>query len=1066
MPRSQIHPYLMKTSIKFIVSAQLMWLGASAMAQTLPEPPAIWREVTGVRHANPGNANNPQPQHYRAHVQAFRTSNDGRVAMRVLPTVDFTLMIPEKLSQNPLLNTPGLSAANSTVMSATAYSYAKDSTGKMLKAADHAKLFSGGLTKGSIVHSALFDPFDATGSLNPRAVGGDDVYDLVVVAIFNMNNGNLRLVRTPVTITVQNPKTVNASIKSVEPGTSTTGPLIQDVGGKEPTIIGGDGRLLVWRLGNNARTWRNPNTGAMMPSQAADIVYSYYDDSAETCDVSKWTAENMVPISFAPIDTRINTKFGFARNRFRDAQGNEITPGKDIGGTYPWMDRNGKNLFFTAIPDTLYTDRTQTLPGAASRYPTAYVAGETQTDTTQIEASDATRGICFAGLWSHGKIVLLDNLTNDMDYAVSEEDMPVGSQRMVKLFQGPGNQATQANGWLRLGAGRVNSAAAMPAMENRNSTIMESLENRFNYRKHARPLGLRDVMWQLNNGKQNDVVAFDDYTDPDVFINCSMAGLLRWDSSVTTSIRDMFYDSGWNGTAFTNEVRLQNAATAPVARWKVPAHGAVMNHGSSKGRLEPAATGGIHGKGFWMDGSIGLAFTVPVAQPQSLAARDWYAGLFVDCRHLDDTANRVLLTFPDQSAICLNGRSQIQYFRASSSGTTHTIPLPAINPNSTRFKEVLPQTGWAHLAWQVLTGGTEIEFLVNGLVYDRFVSATPIFQLAVPGATTDGVLTVGKSTVFTNAGFKGWIDDFKVIARKLDPETACNHAGGTLIGLPAGYTGEHAHFANWFPASTHQAISNRLHNSGETAYAAYANHYDHGKDNGAYLGNLPVGTASLRDAIHFPEGPFYHNAPRPDSTQNQFCITCHSAPSANENTHTVAFKNGLTIEALMLRPVNAVQDLRRLPSQPPAVITGNVIAGMFDFITATPGSAAPAPQPLTAPAPSATGYYIDQWLLPTFTTAVVKTFTLVNASTGEELSPIFHGSTISLASYPGIPLAIRANLESAVGSVTLTLDGGSAVTRDRIPYTSAAIPTTGQHIVTATPSLGANALMITFTINP
>jgi len=41
-------------------------------------------------------------------------------------------------------------------------------------------------------------------------------------------------------------------------------------------------------------------------------------------------------------------------------------------------------------------------------------------------------------------------------------------------------------------------------------------------------------MWQLNNGKQNDVVAFDDYTDPDVFISRSMAGLLRWDSSVTT----------------------------------------------------------------------------------------------------------------------------------------------------------------------------------------------------------------------------------------------------------------------------------------------------------------------------------------------------------------------------------------------------------------------------------------------------------------------------------------------------------------------------------------------------
>jgi len=136
---------------------------------------------------------------------------------------------------------------------------------------------------------------------------------------------------------------------------------------------------------------------------------------------------------------------------------------------------------------------------------------------------------------------------------------------------------------------------------------------------------------------------------------------------------------------------------------------------------------------------------------------------------------------------------------------------------------------------------------------------------------------------------------------------------------------------------------------------------------------------------------------------------------------------------------------------------------MFDFITAAPGSATPAPQPLTAPAPSATtGYYIDQWLLPTFTTAVVKTFTLVNASTGEALAPIFHGSTISLAQLSRHPACHPCQSRIRCRQ----RHGGSAVTRDRIPYTSAAIPTTGQHTVAATPSLGGNALMITFTLNP
>jgi len=135
--------------------------------------------------------------------------------------------------------------------------------------------------------------------------------------------------------------------------------------------------------------------------------------------------------------------------------------------------------------------------------------------------------------------------------------------------------------------------------------------------------------------------------------------------------------------------------------------------------------------------------------------RDWYAGLFADCRHVDDTATRVLLSFPDQSAICLNGRSQIQYFRASSSGTAHTIPLPAINPNSTRFEEVLPadRLGASGLAGAERWHRDRVPGERSPL-YDRFVSTTPIFQLTAPGATTDGVLTVGKSQCLHQCGLQ------------------------------------------------------------------------------------------------------------------------------------------------------------------------------------------------------------------------------------------------------------------------------------------------------------------------
>ena len=47
-------------------------------------------------------------------------------------------------------------------------------------------------------------------------------------------------------------------------------------------------------------------------------------------------------------------RFGIAAYPFRDVEGNEIPDGDDIMATYPWMNREGNNLFFTTVHATLH----------------------------------------------------------------------------------------------------------------------------------------------------------------------------------------------------------------------------------------------------------------------------------------------------------------------------------------------------------------------------------------------------------------------------------------------------------------------------------------------------------------------------------------------------------------------------------------------------------------------------------------------------------------------------------------------------------------------------------------
>ena len=45
------------------------------------------------------------------------------------------------------------------------------------------------------------------------------------------------------------------------------------------------------------------------------------------------------------------------------------------------------------------------------------------------------------------------------------------------------------------------------------------------------------------------------------------------------------------------------------------------------------------------------------------------------------------------------------------------------------YRRKFALAGWAHLAWQIRDGGKDVEFLLNGLCFDRCVVAASLFQM-------------------------------------------------------------------------------------------------------------------------------------------------------------------------------------------------------------------------------------------------------------------------------------------------------------------------------------------------
>ncbi len=835
-----------------IYIAALMLAVVPTVGIAAPERPIIDRSIHMAEGHVPGGAN----RHWlNPYVPPLTTSKDGRIGLTHRPYrgIFFRLLKPEKI-QVPFLESP----AGMEIMNHAEYLDEMRPSGEIPM-------------RGNQVHMTLCDPSaemahdpalaPARENANPYMCGeggNDDCYDLVVISM----QANNHLGGTQVHVRVENPKTLDARIAEITVGETTVGPT--NFGGAsffEPSITG-DGHLMVSRTDNAQISWRHPDGGTR--SVESDIVYYVNDnpDNFEACDVNQFT--DRYPIGHAPFDETINNRYGFAMQPFEvvDHRGDRFILPDGYGfGTYPWIDKDGANITFTSIGGRLPNSGYQTRCPEEIR--TLYGG------CTDGAENSPLNGRTLLGLWTRGKMVLLDNMINHMDHM---ENVRHSSHSDVLLYEPNASD----DGYKRVGDTRSREIDVMPNGNVPNSSFFDSNEHRFNMFSNMRPVSFADVTWLMSTGRSSDEVVFDDYLNANGFIVSHMVQQLRFNTQYHVK-------AALDGA-------LQNSATSPY--WNKP----LLAEMTGEGRVEIVANGGFTGKGYWMDENIGLSYDI-TAQPQNVLGSPWYYGIFVDSR--DNVGERVLITFPDASEIRLRGNSTIVFVNGAGNEVHSVDTVVAI-----------PDTGWAHLAFQLSLGNTSIDTYVNGYKVETYNSSEALFVLS------PGTLTLGDNGG-SGASFRGWVDDFKVFAEVVNKEVACNHAKGSLAGVGVGASAFWTNLAASYPSASHDEVSSVLSASGRGAHGSYVCYHDYSYDYAAHLQNFPFGLESIRDAINFPEGPLLQDRPRPESRTNLFCLSCHTAEG----------RGGLDLDALAFQPgVNAPEDQRRQPLQPDPYVYGNIPA--------------------------------------------------------------------------------------------------------------------------------------------
>lgn len=882
----------------------------------LPEVPSRLHDVATLRDG----------RYVRPRVPGYRTTADGRlgISLEADEGLHLVLFTPEKLRQHWTQMTDGSAALMGDhvvkIASTDLVPAALEMTPVMYAMCD---------TSHNATDNELYGLKKEVLHRNPVAVSDTaDAYEFTVVSGVRYRSKTFRRwIGVTLRVVVEDAKTERAHITSVE----RVGEIIvanlpfQYNNLFEPTITG-DGRLLVTRVAGTPgagggvaailpKPWQD-QTGLWRLSKF-DMVYSYNDPRKgfAPCDPRGW--QDLKPISYAHHDDAVRARYGFAKYPMRDPEGKIIPPGQDAGIMYPWIDSKGANIFFTSMhrfneSDEASYARPDDLDSLSSELPAfqaiidkqkAVFAGQSAPVTanrphlmlpaehlipvpggcedcensTHREEASPTRGTGVFGLWTKGKMVLMDDLTNAVDLAMRGDSR---GHKLARLYHGTG-------GVVRLGNGRTNvglqkgfdSDSFWPF----NDTIIDSLENKLNAFRHMAPADPHDVVWTINNGHASVEFAFDQYMDESALILSNMTpsmsqkgqGPIRWLVANT-------------GDRFHSPLRVQNAATGTTGM--VPAYGRVFGETRRGTRIEPVALGGIQGKGLWLDEAAGVAYRIPDAGAEKAERTDsLYAGLFVDPRLQAPDGERRLLTLPGgHASVFATAESRYLLLRDGRGWQARINVAPWFR-----------NTSWTHLGLAI--SRQRIDVYINGFLLES------LDKEAAPDALMLGAgdIVFGSPSSMT-PGIRGWFDEFVVLARPLtSAEEACNLARGSMI-RSSDPANKH------YPASSHQHIAVALGDPDGTRYRC-ATHYE-GEGYG-FLTRIPesqrVGKA-LRQirSLHF-------NQPRPDESQNAFCLVCHRADQASRS-----------LQIDVLRPVDLPMQLdrRRQPMQPYPVVIGNIPA--------------------------------------------------------------------------------------------------------------------------------------------
>ena len=882
------------------VIAGMLVSSAQVQAQAQqPEAPAFVRDTHLIEN---GEFTRPmQP--------AVHTSRDGRIALRAEAVVSFNLFTPEKLNEPFTVSAPGID----NVYGNTVRINEND--------------MRAGIA-GRFRHIALCEapPSDAH-PINPKACNGnDDCYDLTVIAATRPAANQIQFVGIDVRVRVENPKTPQATIADITYDAPVLGTTFDGFKDFFETTTPADGRLIVGRNAGSRMNWVD-DTGTAR-STTTDSVYLVNDnpDRFEPCDVRQF--DKAYPLSYAPYDATINNRYGFAMHPFRDSSGQVMADDVNIG-SYPWIDRDADNISTTTIGADLFSRRTGE-PAYPARCPQQVIEayGSCLSDFGSDINSARLQGRMIMGLWTQGKSVFMDNVINNLDFGLGVAER---RHREVQLY----SATPDHDGWVRIAGGRRGSGAGGPRPRGSgNANFLDSLEHRFNMFENFKPVTPADVPWVVSKGAVSDELIFDDMNNPDSFINSSM-------------VPATYYRNRRISVATVGSVRrVANNATALPDRWSIPDFGQVTN-----GRVERVSNGGISGRGLWLNDNTSVDYSIP-SNERDVNDTPWYVGIFFDRRFDGGRAtSRRLITFSDGSSVRVRGDGGLQFVDSDDRLVKELNPNGPTQ-NRARKNRRTDGQGWTHIGLDIARGNRGIRLYFNGFYWDRIDSDEPIFRMG------EGNLHLGAIPQDPADGFVGWIDDFKVFAlgnhpevlsQGINPELACNHAKGTLIGTPD--SGGWNLVADSYP-SGHFRIRQRVQAAGVPTNEHYACYHDYNGDYQAHMQNIPAGHRSVRSAINFPEGPLVYGKPRPDSSNNAFCLSCHTSDG----------RLGMNTSALTLDAgVNAEDDPRRQPTQPDAKVSGFIPANWL-------GRGKPASAIRTGP----TGVDIDQWLLDDTTTASLE----------------------------------------------------------------------------------------------